>query len=271
MNSANREVYNRPDVASYYAVLNYLTPCERFLFDLYIKPGMAILDLGVGGGRTTPYLSQRGSRYVGADYASEMIRLCREKYPGLEFVESEASDLSAFASASFDAVVVAFNGLDYVIPDEKRIRCLVECNRVLKPAGVLLFSSHNPRCIFVRPALNRQSIHAAAEALGVSPFIQRILTAPLTVCAWAFACLRAASKSLALSAARISGRPFWRGEGYFMDSAHGGLTTHSWVPERAIAELKQQSFQFETVLANDYPQAGGDYTTGWYYYVFSKL
>ncbi len=270
MRPHNREVYNRPEVASHFAILNYLTPCERLLFDRYIKPEAAVLDLGVGGGRTTPYLSQRASRYVGLDYAPEMIRLCREKYPHLEFIESEASDLSAFAPGSFDAIVMAFNGMDYVIPDEKRKRCLEECHRLLKPGGVLLFSSHNPRHIFVRPSLNRQRIKAAAEAVGGPHWLQRALIPPLTAGGLAFALLRAAWKSLALIASRIPRRPFWRGEGYFVDTSYGGVLTHCWVPGRAVAELQQRSFHLERVLGDDYPQESGEYTTAWYYYVFSK-
>ena len=83
--AANLEVYRKPEVVSHYASLDYLTACERLLFDTYLAPGMAILDLGVGGGRTTPYLSQKASRYVGVDYSEEMIRLCRDKFPQLEF------------------------------------------------------------------------------------------------------------------------------------------------------------------------------------------
>jgi len=166
MNAANLEIYNRPDVAADYAVLDYLTPCERLLFDLHIKPGAAILDLGVGGGRTTPYLSSKASRYVGVDYAPEMIRACRQKYPGLEFLVAEASNLSALEASSFDAVVCAFNGLDYVIPDEARALCFKECWRVLKPEGVLLFSSYNPRSILVRPIWNREHVRRLAEIMG---------------------------------------------------------------------------------------------------------
>ena len=70
----NLEIYNAPDVTAYYAALNYLTPCERLLFDTYISTGSAILDLGVGGGRTTPYLASRAARYVGVDNAEAMVR-----------------------------------------------------------------------------------------------------------------------------------------------------------------------------------------------------
>jgi len=62
MNAANREIYNRPGVAAHNAVLDYLTPCERHLFDFHTKAGAAIPDLGVGGGRPTPSLSSKASR-----------------------------------------------------------------------------------------------------------------------------------------------------------------------------------------------------------------
>ena len=266
----NREIYNRPDVASHYADLDYLTPCEQFLFDLYIKPKTSVLDLGVGGGRTTPYLAQRASRYVGLDYAVEMIRLCRHKYPELEFVEAEASDLSAFDAGSFEAIVFAFNGMDYVIPDGKRQRCLEECFRMLKPGGVLVFSSHNPHYIFAPPAWNRQRVRDLAGKFAGPDSVGRFALTLLTFVAWTFASLRAGWKSIARGIARIPRRAFWRGEGYLFDAAHGGLLTHCWIPRLAIAELEKRGFQFEKAVGNDYPQVRGEYSTDWYYYVFSK-
>jgi SAM-dependent methyltransferase len=271
MSAANLQIYNQPEVASHYAILNYLTPCEQLLFGLYIKPGAAILDIGVGGGRTTPYLSSLASRYLGIDYASEMIRVCRRKHPDLEFVEAEASDLSFLASASFDAVVIAFNGLDYVIPDEKRARCFKECHRVLKTGGVVLFSSHNPRSIFLRPAWNQERARMAAEAFaGADGLVSRLAFFLLSLGAGMRAFLRAAWGSVKRALARIPTRAFWHGEGYLRDSAHGGLITHCWVPDRAVAELQKQPFQFLKVLGDDYPRVSRKYITDWYYYVFSK-
>ena len=271
MNTANLQVYNNLEVASHYAVLSYLTPCERLLFDLYVKPGAAVLDLGVGGGRTTPYLCRNSSRYVGVDYAPEMIRVCREKYPNQEFVEAEASDLSSFASGSFDVVVMAFNGFDYVIPEEKRARCCAECHRVLKPGGIFLFSSHNPRSILVRPTWNQQRVAALAQVWAERfAFVKTPVLLTLRLGARTRALLRAARESLSRASARIARRAFWRGEGYLFDSAHGGLVTHCWVPARVIHELQTKRFQIQKVLGDDYPQASGEYITDWYYYVFSK-
>src|ERR1700730_10292203 len=128
----NIPIYNAAPIVQHYAALNYLTPCEQLLFETYLKPGMAILDLGVGGGRTTPYLSSIAARYVGVDYAGEMISACRRKFPHLNFEVGNAADLSIFPSSSFDAVVMAFNGMDYVIPDESRLLALREIGRVLE-------------------------------------------------------------------------------------------------------------------------------------------
>lgn len=272
MSSSNLDVYNRPDVAAHYAVLNYLTPCEQKLFSDYIKPGSKILDLGVGGGRTTPYLAAKSSRYVGVDYASEMIQICRQKHPDLEFRVAEASQLSCFDNASFDAVVCAFNGMDYVIPDEARVNAWRECFRVLAADGILLFSSHNPRSILIRSGWNRERIRGLAarvgepgHLLGESAFLA------LSVAARSRAACRSAWATANRIVRRMPRRAFWRGEGYLLDPAHGGLMTHCWIPERVMAELAQHGFRCLTVLGNDYPAVSRAYGTDWYYYVFSKM
>jgi ubiquinone/menaquinone biosynthesis C-methylase UbiE len=268
--SDNLHTYNQPHVASYYALLNYLTPCERSLFDLWIKPGSSVLDLGVGGGRTTPHLSRLASRYVGVDYASEMIGMCRKKYPDLEFIEAEASNLSALESSSFDAIVIAFNGLDYVIPAENRALCCRECYRLLKPEGVLIFSSHNPRSIWVRPSWNRNRIHTLARNFAGNSIAAKPVALALNLAAGARAYIRSIWRSVKRIVVRVPTRTFWRGEGYMQDSAHGGLATHCWVPARVAAELQQRGFRIERVLGDDFPYASGEYITDWYYYVFSK-
>jgi ubiquinone/menaquinone biosynthesis C-methylase UbiE len=269
-NPTNLRTYRATNVVSHYAGLDYLTPCERFLFDRYLKPGMAILDLGVGGGRTTPYLSTIASRYLGADYSEEMIAVCRAKFPSLEFQVADAADLSSLADGSFDAIVLSYNALDYVLPDEKRQQCLHECRRVLREEGVLIFSSHNPRAVLVRPGWDPARLRAfAREFIPERSLWFPTAVAILTVAKSVHALGRSASGSTRRLFARLPRAFFWRGQGTTWDPADGGLLTHYWSPKLAIAELAQFGFRLRCIQGNDYPRPMRSLVTDWYYYVFS--
>ena len=269
--AANLPVYRDPEVVSHYAALNYLTPCERLLFDQYIKPGMTVLDIGVGGGRTTPYLSEKASRYVGVDYSAEMIKTCRNKFPHLEFEVADASELSGFSDGSFDAVIISFNGIDCLVPEERRWQCLRECSRVLRSGGVFIFSSHNPRSIFLRPAWSRDRVRAfTAKFVPERSAFHKSTLAILTVAKAVHSFLRAAGGSLWRIGSRIPKAAFWQGEGYEFDPAHGGLLLHSSVPEQVLQELTRFNFRLETLQGDDYPRRSHSLVTDWYYYAFSK-
>jgi SAM-dependent methyltransferase len=267
----NLHVYNAPEVAAHYASLDYLSPCEKMLFDEFLKKRDAILDLGVGGGRTTPYLSRMASRYVGVDYAAKMVAACQQKFPLLEFLVADATNLAQLDDGSFNSVVMAFNGMDALVPDEARRCCLAEIHRVLRNGGVLIFSSHNPRAVFLRPAWNPKRIEAVAQMLaGQRKWLlepARFLLLWLRV---AVALARSVMDSALRLFRRVWRRAFWSGDGYMVDPAHGGMLTHYAVPERVIAEAEQQGFQFLRVTGDDYPRPSGAYVTDWYYYVFRK-
>ena len=245
----NHPVYNKAEVAEYYAAVNYLTPCEQLLFDAYLRPGMAIVDLGVGGGRTTAHLSSIASRYVGVDYASEMIASCRKKFPQLEFDLANAADLSKLTSSTFDAVVMAFNAIDCVVPDESRFRTWQEIGRVLKPGGILIFSSHNPRSIWMRPSWNPKRVRGVAEkVVGSDSVLFRPVLLCLTVVRVILAGVQAVLRSFWRAARRLPTRTFWQGEGYWIDPAHGGLKIHSASPEKVAQELGAFNFRLLRVL-----------------------
>ncbi|MBS1850859.1 MAG: class I SAM-dependent methyltransferase [Acidobacteria bacterium] len=268
--AANLAIYDSPALAAHYANLNYLTPCEKEIFTLHLKPGMSILDLGVGGGRTTPYLSSLAGRYVGVDYAPAMVQVCREKFPRLRFEEADAADLSRFASGAFDAVVFSFNGLD-VLAVEQRQRCLAECRRVLRSGGVFIFSSHNARAVLTRPSWDPERVRAYSRSLvGRKRSFYPWAVALVTGVKATFSTVRSAGESLVRMARRVPSQSFWRGEGYVLDPAHGGLLTHMWVPAKVIAEVERFQFKCIQVLGDDYPRKSGQFVTGWYYYVFAQ-
>jgi len=232
------------------------------LFSTYIQPGMAVLDIGVGGGRTSPYLARNASRYAGIDYASEMLRVCRERYPQWEFLEGSATELSPFQNGSFDVVVMSYNILDDLIPDENRWCCLRECYRVLRQNGFLIFSSHNPRAVLVRLGRGVPETTETRREGRFSLLVHKLFN----LSAKFFPSVRASMRKLLHYGTKL---PFWRGEGYMLDSE--SLMTHFGTPRKTIAELVQYGFRFIALQGDDYPLKSHLLITDWYYYVFQKV
>lgn len=148
-----------------------------------LKPefaGKRILDIGVGGGRTTPYLLDISSSYVGIDYSAKMVDECRRRFPSVEFHVCDARNLSMFTDSSFDLVMFSFNGIDCV-KHADRLRVLAEVRRVMTNGGVFVFSSHN-RAYPVKGPWSLSHL-----PLNVSPishplhFIRKILSFPIGV------------------------------------------------------------------------------------------
>jgi SAM-dependent methyltransferase len=104
--------------------------------------GKDVLDIGIGAGRTTVYLAPLAKSYVGVDFSQPLIEFVNRTMPRARAQLGDMRDLSAFASETFDFVMGSFNVIDYVI-HEDRIKTLSEVNRVLRPGGLFVFSSHN--------------------------------------------------------------------------------------------------------------------------------
>jgi SAM-dependent methyltransferase len=140
----NQRFYERRFTGAHYAGQSELQPDEAAILDRYGSElaGVRILDLGVGGGRTTPFLLELSSDYVGVDYSSEMIARCRRRFPGVSFQVADARDLSPFPDECFDFVFFSNNGIDSVDHDD-RLRVFGEVHRVLKQGAIFVFSSHN--------------------------------------------------------------------------------------------------------------------------------
>lgn len=144
IDSVNQKTYANPKVLDYYDGLSELFPAERILFEkLSAKiEDSKILDIGVGGGRTTKYLLPISSDYTGVDYVPEFIERVKRKWENENFLVSDARDLKEFTDEIFDFVLFSYNGIDWVSPED-RWKVLREVHRVLKKGGIFMFSSHN--------------------------------------------------------------------------------------------------------------------------------
>jgi len=143
-----RSTYESSDIVEDYAKQDALQPPEQTILDLLRNrlPQMNMLDIGVGGGRTTQHFAPLTKDYVGVDFAANMIQTCRKKFPELQFEVADAKNLSMFKDGRFDFTLFSFNGLDYM-NHEDRALALKEMHRVTKKGGYVCMSTHNLNCV----------------------------------------------------------------------------------------------------------------------------
>jgi SAM-dependent methyltransferase len=129
----------------------------------------AILDIGVGPGRTVSMLRSLSSAYVAIDYLEPMVDVARRRHPFADIRLGDARNLSGFADASFALVVFSYNGIDSV-GHADRHSILAEVHRVLQPGGVFWFSTLNKDgpAARARPWLLRQARHGGGPSGWVS-------------------------------------------------------------------------------------------------------
>lgn len=113
----------------------------RVLRERLPAPPARVLDCGGGPGRYAIELARQGYEVTLFDLSAGNLRLAREKAAGAGvtlagFEQGTATDLSPFADASFDAVLL-MGPLYHLLEESERLRALAEAYRVLKPGGPL--------------------------------------------------------------------------------------------------------------------------------------
>lgn len=144
----NRETFGRAATVRRYASLDRLFPAEAALLSR-LAPALgasSLLDLGVGGGRTTLHFAPASAAYRGVDYAPGMVEACRLRFAGRfppgTFLVADARALPREWTGAFGAVLFSYNGLDFLDAAE-RAGALREIARVCAPGAWFIFSSHN--------------------------------------------------------------------------------------------------------------------------------
>ncbi|MHA7684397.1 class I SAM-dependent methyltransferase [Cupriavidus sp. PET2-C1] len=138
--------------------------------------GQPILDVGVGGGRTVALLRALSDDYTAVDYMPEMVEICQRNHPGVRVMQMDARNMSRFADSSFALVMFSFNGID-AVDYAGRVAILREFARVLRPGGLMLFSTHNMRGPSYRENLSRfvRLPHLSANPIAVGIDTARVI------------------------------------------------------------------------------------------------
>lgn len=150
LNDGTYEVFGEDGVVRDYATRDSLQLPEKTILEILAADlrESSILDVGVGGGRTTPYLAPQAQSYIGIDVSSSMVAACSQKWPAMSpkirFEKMDVCNMDSFGRGSFDFVFFTHNGLD-CLPQQGRLEALSEIKRVLRPQGIFVFSSHNLR------------------------------------------------------------------------------------------------------------------------------
>lgn len=184
----NQKTYTRSSVVHHYAQLKQLQPAEKTILNLLISRGssLKILDIGVGGGRTTQHFAPIAAEYVGIDYSAEMITACQKRFPEwrqtVSFEVGDVRDLSRFEDDSFDFILFSFNGIDY-ISHADRLKAFREVARVGRPEGYFFFSSHNlqglEREFDIKKQLSFNPIRSYVNLVMLA--LLRLLNLPMTL------------------------------------------------------------------------------------------
>jgi SAM-dependent methyltransferase len=150
MNELNAATWLDPGMVACYAGASGLqAPEARILEELRPHMGAwAMLDVGVGAGRTTRHFAPAVADYTGADISPSMVAHCRRHFDSGQrhFVLADVRELSMLGERRFDFVLFSFNGLDYLTHDD-RLRALAQVHAVCRPGALFCFSTHNIRAL----------------------------------------------------------------------------------------------------------------------------
>ncbi|MDW4500264.1 class I SAM-dependent methyltransferase [Sulfitobacter sp. D35] len=143
------------------------------IIDRYVPAACNMLDLGGGPGRYTLAMAERGHRCQLVDLSPRLVEEANARISDSLYatttpraVVGDATDLSAFADASFDCVL-ALGPFYHVTKNKDRKTAARECFRVLRRGGVVL-AAFIPRLSGVADLIDRAA--RSPEQVNVSAF-----------------------------------------------------------------------------------------------------
>jgi SAM-dependent methyltransferase len=102
-----------------------------------------VLDIGVGGGKHSLYLQEKGLEVTGIDTSPYLVKLCRKR--GLKDVRLIDMFSMDFKNEKFDTVLLFGNGLSFGGSPEGLKKLLDKIYRITSKNGTILADSTNPK------------------------------------------------------------------------------------------------------------------------------
>lgn len=137
--------------------------------------GADVLEFGGGGAQGARWCAEQGARIVSSDLSAGMLRTARridEHSPGAAplLVQADATRLP-FADASFDLVFSAYGAVPFVADSAG---LMTELARVLRPGGVLAFSTSHPIRWAFPDVPGEAGLTATGSYFDETPYVEEV-------------------------------------------------------------------------------------------------
>jgi alkylated DNA repair protein alkB family protein 8 len=105
----------------------------------YCNNGQIVADIGCGNGKMAPYICNNNAFSIACDTSQELIKICQKQHSKKKYETIVADGVKLpYRSNSFD-VALNIAVLHHLSTKERRIQCIKETLRILKPNGIALF------------------------------------------------------------------------------------------------------------------------------------
>ena len=150
--NANKQAYESKKVIRTYKGFRKLLPPEKIIHSLISakQTNHAMLDLGIGTGRTTEFFAPLFDKYVGIDFSSGMIEACSQRFKerkNIHLLTADAVYLPELPEEKFDFILYSLNGISYLRNIDERILLLKNSYALLNNNGTFAFSAHNTKAL----------------------------------------------------------------------------------------------------------------------------
>lgn len=116
----------------------------EFIIKLFEKSGVTpknILDVACGTGNISIPLSKAGYNVCGVDISENMLSIAENKArthrQNIKFIKQDIRELNI--NSTFDAIICACDGINYILKDEDLYKTFYGLYRVLKDDGIFIF------------------------------------------------------------------------------------------------------------------------------------
>ncbi len=114
---------------------------KRYIAQHKRSDGRALLDVACGTGGHVPYLRDDFD-YEGLDLDPEMLRLARDRFPGIPFHHADMVDFDL--GRQFDVVTCLFSSISYTGTEPRLRQAVATLARHLRPGGILIIAPFMP-------------------------------------------------------------------------------------------------------------------------------